>query len=172
MKLNSITFTFENCDYITIDGKYIGRLLVDDIQTSIQRVACNSIQKMDVANTFVIEIHKDANIERYQHYQTDYEDFKQMTFDRFAGHDITAIEFEFEEEKEEDNDFLPIMEHYNYYLNWTGDNECWNESQINYISTNGHLYIVVSKDESIEDYFDMEAINNNEYMNYYWEMLM
>lgn len=35
MKLKKITLVFENCDAVTIDGKYIGYFLVDDICTSM-----------------------------------------------------------------------------------------------------------------------------------------
>ena len=61
MKLTYIEFVFENCDSIKIEGKYIGDFLVDDLKTSMQRIACNSIEKIDTANTVAIEIHKDAN---------------------------------------------------------------------------------------------------------------
>ena len=54
MKLKNITFIFENCDSITIDGKYIGYFLVDDMHTSIERIACNVIERMDTADTFAI----------------------------------------------------------------------------------------------------------------------
>ena len=43
MKLKNITLVFENCDSITIDGKYVGEFIVDDIHTSIERIACNAI---------------------------------------------------------------------------------------------------------------------------------
>ena len=65
MKIKEITFTFENCDQITIEGKYIGEFLVADIHTSIERIACNAIEKIDRADVISIEIHSDANKERY-----------------------------------------------------------------------------------------------------------
>ena len=76
MKLTYIEFVFENCDSIKIEGKYIGDFLVDNLTTSIKRIACNSIEKMDVANTVAIEIHKDANKERYSFGQSNIEYFK------------------------------------------------------------------------------------------------
>ena len=99
MKLTYIEFVFENCDSIKIEGKYIGDFLVDDLKTSMQRIACNSIEKIDTANTVAIEIHKDANKERYQFGQSHIETFKEMTFDRFKAYgDITSIQFELEED--------------------------------------------------------------------------
>ena len=84
MKLTYIEFIFENCDSIKIEGKYIGYFLVDDLKTSIKRIASNSIEKMDSANycsdrnTIKMRIKK-----RYAFGQNHIEDFKEMTFDRF-----------------------------------------------------------------------------------------
>lgn len=170
MKLKYITFIFENCDSITIDGRYVGDFIVDDIQTYIARIASNSIDKMEIVHTFVIEIHKDANVERYQHNQTHIERFKQMTFDRFVDcNDITGIEFELEDTYVENRE-NPCMEHYCYGVNWSGDSDYYNESQVNYISKDGHLYIVIAKDNSIEKFFDLETINDSEYTDFKWEM--
>ena len=153
MKLKSITFGFENCEIITIDGKYIGDFLVDDIRTSVSRIACNSVERMDTTYTFAIEIHKNAN----QEYSIFGEaDQKRMTFDRLQVPDITSIEFELENPYEDGS----ATEHYYYWVHWTGDNECFNDSEKSYISENGHLYIVISENEEIKDYFDMNVINN------------
>lgn len=169
-KLKSITFHLENCDYITIDGKYIGYFLVEDIRTSIGRVATNAIMKMDTAYTFVIEIHKDANKKRYAFGQTDCERLSEMTFDRLTQYDdITSIEFELEEEYS-DEDKTPHVEHYDYYVNWTGDSDYTNDSQISYISDDGNLYIVIAKDKTIEDFFDLEMINDSKSMDFYFNM--
>lgn len=169
MKLKYITFVLENCDVITIDGKYIGTFLVDDIQTSISRVACNSIMKMDIANTIVIEIHKDANKKRCP-FGSNFNDNGHMTFDRFKEcNDITSIEFKLEEtyvEKEKE----PYIEEYNYFVDWVGDNDYINEAQTTYISNDKNLYIVIAKDKNIEDFFDLEEINDSESMDFKWSM--
>lgn len=167
MKLKEITFVLENCDCITIDGKYIGNFLVEDIRTSIQRIACNAINKMDIANTFAIEIHKDANKERCV---LGCEDYKQMTFDRFtAWNDITSIEFELVEEYVEEGK-EPIVEHYDYYVNWVGENDQENEAQKSYISKVGNLYIVIADGKDIEDFFDKEDIDDSEHMDFVCSM--
>ena len=112
MKVKNVTLVFENCDYITIDGKYIGNLLLDDLHTRFRRIACNSIDKIKTANTIAIEIHKYANKERYQFDQTDYEDFKQMTFDRLSAYnDITSIQFELVEDYVEEGQ-VPRVDSY------------------------------------------------------------
>lgn len=170
MKLKYIEFVFENCDYIKIEGKYIGDFLVDNLETSIKRIACNSIEKMDAANIIAIEIHKDANKERYQFGQSHIEDFKEMTFDRFKEYgDITSIQFELEEDYVEEGQ-VPRKEYYDYYVNWTEDNEYINEAQKTYLSKSGNLYIVIADKKNIEDFFCLEDIEDGEYMDFHFSM--
>lgn len=170
MKLKEITLILENCDAITIDGKYIGRFLVDDLHSYIGRTALNSFDKVDVADTIIIEIHKDANKERYQFDQTQYEDFKQMTFDRLLNYkDITGIEFTLVENYVQEGR-KPVVEDYNYYVDWVGDSDYVNEAQVNYLSKDGNLYIVIAKDKKIEDFFELEEIDSSEAMNFYFSM--
>ncbi len=170
MKLKQITFTFENLDSITIDGRYVGEFLVDDIQTKIERTACNSIDRIDIANTFAIEIHKNANKERYVFNQNQDEDLRQMTFDRLElSEDIASIQFELEEICFEDGQ-TPCVDHYSYYIDWVGDSDYSNEAQSNYISKDGHLYIVIAKGKSIEDFFNFENINDSEYTAFHFSI--
>lgn len=171
MKLKYIEFILENCDSIKIEGKYIGNFLVEDIKTSIQRIACNAINRMDTANTFVIEIHKDANKERYQFDQTQREDFKQMTFDRLtSSNDITSIEFELEEAYPSEQSAAPCREHYHYYVKWEGESDYTNEAQKTYLSMDGNLYIVIADGKKIEDIFDINEIEDKEYMDFHFDM--
>lgn len=170
MKLKYIELYFENIDSIKIEGKYIGYFLVDDLKTSIQRIACNSIDKMDIANMFAIEIHKDANKERYQFDQVYTEKFKQMTFDRIKKHaDITSIEFELEEDYVAEGQ-ISCVEHYSYYVHWTGDSEYTNEAQKTYLSKDGNLYIVIADKQEISDIFDLDEINDNASMDIHFNL--
>ena len=170
MKLKYIELVFENVDSIKIEGKYIGDFLVDNLETSIKRIACNSIDKIDVANTVAIEIHKDANKERYQFYQTHIEDFRQMTFDRIKNcADITSIQFELEEDYVEEGQ-VSCVEYYDYYVDWTGDSEYTNEAQKTYLSKDGNLYIVIADKKEISDFFDLEEIEDKEYMDFHFDM--
>lgn len=170
MKLKFIEFVFENCDSIKIEGKYIGDFLIDNLKTSIKRIACNSIEKIDVAKTVAIEIHKDANKERCQFDQDHIENFKQMTFDRFKAYgDITSIQFELEEDYVEEGQ-LPRRECYDYYVDWTGDSEYTNEAQKTYLSKEGNLYIAIADEKNIEDFFDLEEIEDEDYMDFHFDM--
>lgn len=165
MKLKYIRFIFENCDSIVIDGKYVGHFLVDDIHTSFSRIACNAFGKLDVADTFVIEIHKYANQERYEFDLID-DRYKEMTFDRFVKYnDITHIEFKFLDECSYD------IQTYKFCLNWEGESDYTNEAQKVYVSKEDNLYVVVSKDKGIDDYFDAENIDDKKYMDFHFKML-
>lgn len=170
MRLKEITLVFENCDSITIDGKYVGNFLVDDTKTSVKRIACNAIEKIDICYTFAIEIHKDANKVRHAFEQTQIEDFKEEIFTRISRfNDITSIEFELEETYIKDGE-MPRTEVYNYWVDWAGDSEYANKAQTSYISTPGNLYLIIAKDKCIEDFFNMEEINNEKVTNFRFSM--
>lgn len=170
MKLTYIEFIFENCDSIRIEGKYIGDFLVDNLTTSIKRIACNSIEKMDVANTVAIEIHKDANKERYPFGRSNIEYFKEMTFDRLKKYgDITSIQFELEEDYVKEGE-ESRREYYDYYTTWFGDSEYENEAQKTYLSKSGNLYIVIADKKNIEDFFCLDDIEDEKYMDFNFNM--
>lgn len=156
MKLKEITFHLENCDHITIDGKYIGDFLVDKIETSIRRCACNTIMKSDVAKVFAIEVHKDAN-KNYNPFGE--EDWETTVFKRLVQHrDICQIDFTLIENYPEEGK-EPYIEHYEYFVDWCGESDYENDAQVSYISDLGHLYIVIKKDSKINEFFNKEDIN-------------
>ncbi len=158
MVLKQITFYFENCEYITIDGKYIGEFLVDKISASVSRVTVDSVRKMNVSKLFKIEIHKDADVEYCQFGD---ENYKRKIFERFENYsDITEISFDLEDK---DSD---LNIHYDYYLNWIGDSSDMNLAQKSYRSNLGNLYIVVAEDEDIFELFDKYYINDENAMKY------
>ena len=170
MKLKNLTLIFENCDYVTIDGKYIGNFIVDDLHTCFRRIACNAIDKVDTANTIAIEIHRDANKERYHFDQTQYENLRHKTFSRIEEYDdITHIEFELEEDYVEEGK-IPRVERYEYCVGWVGDSDYENEAQTSYISNGGNMYLVIAENKGIEDFFDMEEINDIDAMDFHFSM--
>lgn len=165
MKIKNVTLIFENCDSITIEGKYIGNMIVDDIRSSFKKLGSDTINKIDVANVFAIEIHKEANEERYELNQTGNEALRQMTFDRLKKYnDITSIKFELEEDGQ-----ATRVESYEYWAKWVGDSYENNEAQTTYLSKDGHLYIVIAEGKGIEDFFSMVNINDSEYMDFHFK---
>ena len=166
MKLEYIRFVFENCDSITIKGKHIGSFLVDDLHTYFARVACNSFEKIECADTFVVEIHRNANKERncFKEFGCKFSD-KEMIFHRMIEQrDLVGIEFRLV-----DGLSFPSEIKNKYMLYWEGE-DASNKAQKTYISQEGHLYIIVSKEKDIGDFFDLNNINNSEYMKKCFEL--
>ncbi len=172
-RIKEITFTFENCEMITIPGKYIGSFCVDDVRKSVERVAMNAICEMDVCHSFCVEIHKDANVE---YRACGHESNPVRKFDRFLEwNDITQIEFSLVSDEtyfelEQCDASVPEdagwEKKFSYFLDWGGGvgGECVNPYQKTVISGGGWLYIVVDKNHSMEDFFPEEEINDPSYM--------
>lgn len=162
MVLEKVEFVFENCERITIEGKYISDFYLGDIYTEFARIACNSIEKLDMVKTVAIGIHKGAEDKEYAPFGE--KDWKKSNFQRFLQYnDITHICFIMDGEK------------YSYSVEWNED-DAWdqeNSRQTCYLSRLGHLYIVVS-DNPEEDlktkYFPYEDINSKEYIDFHMDI--
>lgn len=160
-RLLELKFQLENCDWITIPGKYIGSFCVTDIKKCISRQASNYIGEYDVAESIIIEIHKDANafhkqfgeIQNYGHTK-----FKRL----MEWNDITGIEFSIETSLENG---LVTKTYYSYIVDWCEKDDFNNQYQKTYLSTLGHLYVVISAARDIFDVFDNDEINNQEWMD-------
>lgn len=164
MRIKELTFVLENCERITVDGKYIGDFLVDDIRTYVSRLAMNWVDEMTVADTVVIELHKDANKEHNPFGAVDYQT---TVFERLFGNDITYIGFTLFEE----NDGVIVTEkEYDYSVNWCEDNDFINKYQKTYRSEQGNLYLVINKEKDIDDFFNNEDINDEEMMDFHFDM--
>ena len=161
MKLKEITFVFENCDSVTIDGYHVGHFVADNIVTSVRRLACNYIGKMDTVTTFAIEIHRYANI---THYPFGCKEFRRTVFDRLEEYnDIVSVMFTIVDENGKEDK-------YDCYVDWTGDSEYTNDAQKTYISNAGNMYIVIDKALKIEDMFHLEQINDIDCSNSDFEL--
>ena len=168
MILDKITFILENCDSVTIDGKYIGSFNVEDIRTTISRVACNAIMKMECAHTFFVEIHKDADEKYFEFGQNDSR-FEQEKFKRLLVDDITAIEFDLVDQYAKEGE-EPRREHYDYYVEWTGDNDYVNASSHSFISDLGHLYIFIGPEEKYSEFIDKDVLNDKDAIDFKFKM--
>ena len=150
--LKNIEIIFENCETMTIPKNCIGEFHIGKIRTEINRIACNSIAKYQIADSFYIEIYNTCNIE-YKPFGFD-ENMKK--FDRLnAYNDITGIDVFYTDGtcdsfsvnyEEETPDMLGSP----------------NIHQKTYMSELGHLYIVIEEGIGVKDVFDLEMINNKE----------
>lgn len=166
-RLKEITFVFENCDSLTIPGNYIGSFCVTDIKKYIARRASNFIGEYDVAESFMIEIHKNAD--RFHKQFGEIQNYGYTKFKRLTDwNDITNIEFEIEECLDGIN---VSNKKYSYDVDWHEDDEFNNRYQKSYISELGHLYIVIVANKDIFDVFDKEEIEDKEWMESRFDMM-
>lgn len=159
MRLKEIELQFENCEYVTINGKYVGEFLVDGIKKSFARLGCNSINKIDECTKFIVELSDDANkianvvssSDWYNHYDNVFgriEQYADITGFRFVLVDYDGVEHEYS--------YLPVWEDKDH-------NGMENLYQKSYISKNGFMYIVIGKDINIKDLPMYEHIDDTEY---------
>ena len=146
--IKSIEFVFENCESFNIDTNYFGAFLIDDIRYSIQRIACNSIVKMAIADTMVIELFSEGDRE--------YRPFgaleKTTIFERLQKfNDITQIIVHYEDQTEEA-----------YFTDWAEGDDCENKNQSVCKSDLGNLYIVISEEKDFSTFFDTEYMNDKD----------
>lgn len=166
-RLLELKFQLENCDRITIPGKYIGSFCVTDIKKCISRQASNYIGEYDVAESIIIEIHKDANtfhkqfgeIQNYGHTK-----FKRL----MEWNDITGIEFSIETSLENE---LVTKTDYSYTVDWCEKDDFNNQYQKTFLSPLGHLYVVISATKDIFDVFDSAEINDKEWIDKKFTMM-
>lgn len=156
--IKSIEFVLENCESFNIDANYFGTFLIDDIRYSIQRIACNSIIKMAIADTIVIELFSEGDRE--------YRPFggleKATIFERLQKYnDITQIIVHYEDQTEEA-----------YFTNWAKGNDGENKNQGVCKSDLGNLYIVISADKDFSTFFDTEYMNDKDYIDFAKDMII
>ena len=171
MIIKQIDFVLENCDVISIPGYYIGFIDINDIKTSISRIACNCVMEMRICNDFAIEIHRDAN-KKYSPFDIDDPERITSTFDRFTKwRDITSIELTLTDNECYEENFDEHLEKHTIYLHWSGDNDYENLGQQCYINKSGDLYITVNDGKkSMYEIFD-EFIDDPETVDIHFEFM-
>jgi hypothetical protein len=159
--LKQIEIGFENCETITISKNMIGRFSLDDIRPVIRRIACNAINKYWVAGEVQMEIFRCGN----QKYKPFGQLEEQDMLERLSEYkDITSIDILYEDGTTE-----------SYLVDYDeGEYEgCLGAENINehiYISDLGNIYVVISKDKKIEDFFGNE-INDNKVVEFRKDMM-
>lgn len=155
--IKSVTIEFENCECITLPITVFGECHLDNISISIDRIAMNAICKSVFAREIALEIFFPeaenkciANELFGQKYTT--------IFQRFTSYrDITHIILTYHDDSKE-----TFMVDYEDEIE--GQLGSDNKNQKNYISECGNLYIVIDANKEINDFFNMEFINNRENM--------
>lgn len=162
--VKSIGFGFENCEYFSIDAKYFGELELTDFRTSIQRIACNSISKMNLVYSVAIEIFSEGN---GKYHPFGIEDEEATFFNRLQKYnDITTISVIYDDDTVED--------YYVYYQELVegqlGSPNIWQDVRMNRF---GDLYIVITDgSKSFSSFFDNEEINNEDTIKFAKTMIL
>ena len=170
--ISKIEIGLENCEVITIDGKYIGDFDVYNICTNISRMGCNYIGKAKSCDSFIIEIYRDANVVNNPFGTEDDNDGK--IFERIKQYnDITSVTVYYDKKDEDYNDIETGESDY-FYVPYQEETEGQlgspNIYQSTYINNFGDLYIVIDKEEKIFDLFDEEEINDIDNLNFKFGM--
>lgn len=160
MKLKSVEFQFENCEYVTINGAYVWDFLVDNIQKSFSRVAMNAIIPMDTCGKFLIGFSDDADKASNLLENGIFDDCDSVFSRITKWNDITSITFVL-------IDYDGKEQEYSYMPDWedADHNGVENLYQKSCVSDNGFLYLAIGKDMKIEDYIDYETVNTKDYVD-------
>ena len=142
--VKKIELIFENCEVAVIDGKHVGYLLADDISEYYSVRGCNAFGHTRTCHTFRLEIHRDADGKLAYGFDDT------SLFERISRYDdITSVEIYTDDGK------------IDLYVDWEGD-DYHNDNQSSCIADSGHLYLVISEKESVEDFFE-EVLEDKEY---------
>ena len=155
--IENIRLHCENCEVIEIEGRHIGEIQINGLTQNLRRHG-NEIKYYKTCEYFVLEIHRDANKK--------YKSFGMISdvllFERiFNTQDIVSITIKYDNGII-DEVYLPYKEK---------DTFLTNEYQKVYISSVNHLYIICSKNNIPNDYFDIGYINDEKAMNIHWKMI-
>lgn len=166
-----VDIVLENCEYITLDAKYFGEFFLNDLNERVKRIASNCIAKTKTAKEVAIEILKDANDIKYAPFGQGTEE---KIFNRLTQYnDITSFRVYYKKDESDKKTKKEDEQKYeDIYIDWYGDSDNENESQISYISSQGNLYIVIAKDKNIEDFFVPEEIEDDETMDFHRSMII
>lgn len=155
-----IELLLENCENIVLPRNVLGNVYIGKIYDEVARIACNSIRRVICADEVALEIFPEANT-----LGSRAPDFDNETtiFDRLTKYrDITHINVVYEDGTEQ---YICVD-----YNSENDDLGADNEYQKNYLSPLNVLYIVISKNKDIKDYFNSEVMLSKEYMDYAKQM--
>ena len=147
--IKAIEFVFENCECVTIEAPYIGDVLIEGIETSIRRVAVNSICESTSCKRFEVVISKEANIEIESYGE------KIRKLSRINDwDDVTSIFLKYEDGSEK-----------KILVPWLGESANKNKAQSSFMDKYGNLYLAINEEcQNVLDIYTndmMEQINRD-----------
>ena len=156
MKLKEIVLGCENCDCITIEGKYIQGICLENITESY--VGFNDVMELrKKVRDFALFIDKNANKKAKSY--TEFSGFEDIFKRIELGQDIVDITLIFEENN------LETTQCYSVY--WDKKEEHINLAQNTYICEDGRLCLVISKKKKLKDFFDIYEVLKRETVDFH-----
>lgn len=145
--VKKIEIVFENCETLVIPIERIGQFILDDIHQHISRIALNSVQKHEVADTIFIEIfNRKRNKKLYR--ISDYKDITQI----YITYDDSSEECYFtdyrEPEGHEDDLGAP------------------NINQTTYITDKGDILLTIANGKDWHDFMSLDEKLDKEDVRY------
>lgn len=165
--IKRLVLTFENCEYITIPGEYIGHFCVDKIGRKFVSLCPGYVSEMNAAGHVAFEVFEEAD----GLYDSFGKKSDKSIFGRICEYDdITSIEFTLEDKEGDEKK-------YSYYTRWMGDDDFVNPAQKSVVSKCGNLYVIIDKKNiTKKDYFDSvfpeRRINSEQIMKLYKKSCM
>jgi len=159
-QIEKIELLLENCEIITVEGKHIGDLQIENIVYSINRMACNYIAERFMCKSFSMSIHRDCALNTKIETTFGKANEERNPVQRIHDHkDIVSVHIHFSD---------GIEKH--IYLEWDGESGYENKYQDTYINNFGDLFIVAGMNKKIEDVFDLTKIEDEDRINYIWNI--
>lgn len=150
-RVESIEIEFSNCEHAVIPIEYILAFHIGKIRTEITKAAINTVLREDIAEEVFLEIFSEIDDIGYHPFGD--KSVKKSILRRIemCG-DITGINVNYINGDEE-NYLVP-------YITDNSEGEGPNRLQKVYLSDLGNLYLLIGKDMNLEDYVEMERIND------------
>ena len=145
MEITHIDFVFNTREIIGVDRQYIGFFYTSELKTRLLRSASNSICKYVQVEDFAIEIKRNFDTENMQ------------ILSRYEK--IKAIKVTYE------NDTTEYI-----HVAWDEANDNSNLFQKQIFNKFGDLYIVISKDNKLDEFFKEDEINDLGIVHFSWAM--
>ena len=157
-----ITIEFENCECITFPITVFGECYLNNISTSIDRVAMNAICKSVFARTIALEIFFPEAENEYV--AREFFGEKYTVLQRFTSYrDITHITLTYQDDSKE----TFAVDYEDEIKGQLGSD---NKNQKNYVSECGNLYIVIDENKGFKDFFNINLINDKENIEFKKDM--
>ena len=145
--IKAIEFVFENCECVTIEAPYIGDVLIEGIETSIRRVAVNSIGEYTSCKRFEVAISKEADV-KIESYGEKIRKLSRIN----DWDDVTSIFLKYKDGSEKE-----------ILVPWLGESDYENKAQSSFIDKYGNLYLAIN--EECQNVFDIYTDDMMEQMN-------